>query len=131
MPQGLKKLELNTKIPFDSFDKILTFDSGNATVWALNCPAHYRALGVAVTNEPAIVPDGDVYCIKAIFTDRAEWQEEILYSPTDDDPVRSGSRNRNLNRTNFYQLIFNELNLNMNPYSKSLVKPNQNFNPNS
>ena len=57
----------------DSFDKVFTF--GNNTIWTLNCPAHYRALGVAV-KEGDLVPDGEVYCIKDIFTHAADWQEE-------------------------------------------------------
>ena len=51
----------------DSFDKVFTF--GNKTIWTLNCPAHYRALGVAVTIGYD-VPDGEVHCIKARVTSR-------------------------------------------------------------
>ena len=58
----------------DSFEKVFTI--GNNTVWSLNCPAHYRALGVAVTNEEGALP-ADVYCIKAIFTEKAEWREDM------------------------------------------------------
>ena len=79
----------------------------------MNCPAHYRALGVAVTNGEN-VPDGEVYCIKASFTEQADWQEELDNNPTDDvnaDRIRSGSRNRNLNSTSFMGLIvINEFN---------------------
>lgn len=48
------------------------------TIWAANCPANYRALGVAVTNgtEEEEYPYDKISCIKAEFTDDADWIEE-------------------------------------------------------
>ena len=68
-PGAVLLLKANTKYPNydtvfrrpDSFNKVFSFDT--YTIWTLNCPAHYRALGVAVTPSTDF-PD-DVYCIKA------------------------------------------------------------------
>ena len=64
------------RIP-DSFDKVFTF--GEHTVWTMICPAHYRALGVAVTQKDVIPTD--VYCIRASFTDKALWNPALLVKP--------------------------------------------------
>ena len=69
----------------DSFNKVFAFEYH--TIWTLNCPAHYRALGVAVT-EGHSPPDGEVHCIKAIFTDIADWREEFTYTTSDTDPIK-------------------------------------------
>lgn len=92
-PGSILLLKSNEKLPDwetifrrpDSFVEIFKF--GDNTIWSLNCPAHYRALGVAVTNTGA-VPDGEVYCIKAIFTDIPDWQTEVHHIPSNTDPIK-------------------------------------------
>ena len=67
-----------------SFEKVFFF--GKNTLWTLNCPAHYRALGIVVTKDLDEVPD-DVFCIKAIYTNIAKW-ESVLFLPAQTDPAR-------------------------------------------
>ena len=92
-PGSILLLKPNQKLPDyetifrrpDSFVKI--FEFGENIIWSLNCPAHYRALGVAVTNTGE-VPDGEVHCIKAIFTDIPDFQEELQHIPDNNIPLR-------------------------------------------
>ena len=99
-PGAILLLKANKNIPDyenffkrpDSFNKMFDFttlDNKKATVWTLNCPAHYRALGVEVSlndeDGNQVIPDGTVYCIKASFTDHPEWVEELRVTPERSD----------------------------------------------
>ena len=95
-PSAVIMLKPNKKFPDydtlfrvpDSFDKVFTFQ--NNTIWTLICPAHYRALGVAVTQGDVIPTD--VYCIKASFTAKGFWEDALYHEPENAGPVRLGFR---------------------------------------